>query len=336
MIDIKVIRENVEFINDQGDYDVSYDDVLKKSVKSYDHLIKELTKLGKSYDWDYWADSEPEVSEFDSTPIYSKEDYDRAAGISARYSLHLDPDSGVELSPRQIKEVEYALGMLSGHLYDIPEEPVYKVLTYKYNLERYVSRFYEAKLISGKIESQISNRLKLDHKPVREGTFNNGFNFVTIFVLPENYSKAIPKRTRVSLSRDFRFYVTLEVSEMTHTALNKHLDRYGAKKLTKPIRMASPQISLSDVKRYFSGLSDIEYRNEDGDMVYLSRTQVAVILQDILEIAQSNLDNHEGFMDEMDDFSDLQFSTRSYGPNHNAQDKFFNMYEDFANDFIER
>jgi len=122
---------------------------------------------------------------------------------------------------------------------------------------------------------------------------------------------------------------------MTHTALNKHLDRYGAKKLTKPIRMASPQISLSDVKRAFSDLTDIEYRNEDGDMVYLSRTQVAVILQDILEIAQSNLDNHEGFMIEMDEFSDLQFSTRSYGPDLNAQDKFFDMYEAFANNFID-
>ena len=128
----------------------------------------------------------------------------------------------------------------------------------------------------------------------------------------------------------------MEVSQMTLSYLNKHLDRYGAKKLTKPLRMASSQISLSDVKRAFSDLTDIEYLNEDGNMVYLNPRQVTIILQDILEIAKKNQDSHKDFMGDMDLYSDVWFSTRSYGPSHNAQDKFFNMYEDFADNFIER
>ena len=68
----------------------------------------------------------------------------------------------------------------------------------------------------------------------------------------------------------FGKYITLEVSEMTHTALNKHLVRHGGRKLTKAIRMASSEIKLNDVKKAFSDLSDIEYLNENGDMVYLN------------------------------------------------------------------
>ena len=338
MIRITIFREKIQLINDEGDYDTFEDEVLNKKVKSYDQLLRELSSLGKKYDWEDWDTAgtglDPEVSWVDHTPIYSMGSHDSYATV--RYRLHLDPERPYELTPSQIDQVEYALGMKSGHLYDIPEEPVYKVLTYKYNLERYAGDVNQAMKMSNTVERHVRTKLKLNHDPLLFRSFKGAFNRVAIFVLPDDYSTSIPKRTRVTLSRHLRKYITLEVSEMTHTALNKHLVRHGGRKLTKAIRMASSEIKLSDVKRAFSDLADIEYQNEEGHMVYLNPRQVTIILQDILEIAKKNQDSHKDFMSDMDLYSDVWFSTRSYGPSHNAQDKFFDMYEDFASVFIER
>jgi hypothetical protein len=212
-------------------------------------------------------------------------------------------------------------------------EPTYNVLTYKYNLERYAFSFYEAKEMSKIVERSIRTRLKLKHKALREGSFSNGYQKVTIFALPSTYQVTIPKNIRVTLTRRIRKYVTLEVQEMTHTDLNRHLDRYGAKKLPKPAYKKTPKITLEDVKASFRGLEDIQYRDEDGGYVYLDSSLITIILREVLRAAKDNHDDYDGFMGEMVEYIDLWFSTRR-GPDLNAQEKFFDMCDDFASEFI--
>lgn len=93
-------------------------------------------------------------------------------------------------------------------------------------------------------------------------------------------------------------------------------------------------IDMKEVKRYFRNLEGVEYRDENGDTKRMGGRILDYLLEDILKAAQEKKGDIDGFMEAIDEINDDYFNTRSYGPDHNAQDKLYSLAEDFADDHI--
>jgi hypothetical protein len=99
------------------------------------------------------------------------------------------------------------------------------------------------------------------------------------------------------------------------------------------LEKSATRIDMKEVKRYFRNLEDFEYRGEDGYET-LGSGGFKMLAEDILKAAQSNEGDFDGFMEAISELGDFYFSTRSYGPDHRAQDELFDLAETFAEDFM--
>jgi len=93
-------------------------------------------------------------------------------------------------------------------------------------------------------------------------------------------------------------------------------------------------VEIKSVQAGFRGLEDISFRNEDNRKVYLNTRSIKSLQKEILVSANKNLQNPDGFMEEIYDMADMWFNTRGYGPDHNAQEKFVEMAEEFVDDYL--
>ena len=93
-------------------------------------------------------------------------------------------------------------------------------------------------------------------------------------------------------------------------------------------------VDIKSVQAAFRDLDDLAYRDEDNRTTYLNPRNIKSLQEEILEAANKNLQDPDGFMDEIYEIADNWFNTRSYGPDHNAQEEFFDMAEEFVDDYL--
>ena len=93
-------------------------------------------------------------------------------------------------------------------------------------------------------------------------------------------------------------------------------------------------VDIKSIEAGFRGLEDISFRNEDNRKVYLNPRNIKDLQKEILQAANKNLQDSDGFMDEIYEIADMWFNTRGYGPDDAAQEVFFDMAEEFVDDYL--